>query len=231
MEHIIINNIPIEVEYKKIKNIHLSVYPPNGKVHISVPETMKPDSVRLYAISKLSWITRQKENVLKQERQTPREYVSGENHYFKGQRYRLKVIYHNDIPKVVLGGKKFINLYVRESATIAKRAEVLKEWHRKELRETLAPLVEKWSQILQVSPKHWEIKQMKTRWGSCNTRTKRLLFNLELAKKPTHCIEYIVVHELAHLIERQHNERYISILNTHLPQWEVYKDELNEFIV
>ncbi|OJV91799.1 MAG: metal-dependent hydrolase [Bacteroidia bacterium 44-10] len=231
MEHIVVNNISIEVEYKKIKNIHLSVYPPDGRVHISAPETMKPDSVRLYAISKISWINRQKENVLKQERQTPREYVSGENHYFKGQRYRLKVIYYNDIPKVRLEGKRFINLYVREGTTDNKRAEILKEWYRKELRETLSPLVEKWSQILQVIPKHWEIKQMKTRWGSCNTRTKRILFNLELAKKPTHCIEYIVVHELAHLIERQHNDRFMSILNIHMPQWEMYKDELNEFIV
>lgn len=231
MERIFVTKISIEVEYKKIKNIHLSVYPPDGRVHISAPETMKPDSVRLYAISKLSWINKQKEKVLQQARQTPREYVSGENHYFKGQRYRLKVIYHKDVPKVGLGGKKFINLYVREGSTVVKRAEVLKEWYRKELKETLSPLVEKWSQILQVSPKLWEIKQMKTRWGSCNTRTKRLLFNLELAKKPTHCIEYIVVHELAHLIERQHNELYISTLNTHLPQWEVYRNELNEFII
>lgn len=231
MEQIIVNNIPIEVEYKKIKNIHLAVYPPDGRVHISAPETMKVDSVRLYAISKLSWIRKQKEVVINQDRQTLREYVSGENHYFKGQRFRLKVIYHKDIPKVQIGGKSYIKLYVREGSTVIKRAEILKEWYRKELKDILLPLVEKWTHILQVAPKEWEIKQMKTRWGSCNTRTKRILFNLELVKKPPHCIEYIVVHELAHLIERQHNERYISILNTYFPQWEIYKNELNEFII
>ncbi|MDR2868061.1 MAG: M48 family metallopeptidase, partial [Bacteroidales bacterium] len=126
---------------------------------------------------------------------------------------------------------KFIKLFVREGTNVTKRAEILKEWYRKELKKILPPLVVKWEEILGVSVKEWEIKQMKTKWGSCNTKTKRIIFNLELAKKPLHCIEYIVVHELAHLIERNHNDRYKSVLETYFPQWETYKSELNGFIV
>jgi predicted metal-dependent hydrolase len=192
---------------------------------------MKEESVRLYAVSKLTWIKQQIENVQNQERQTLREYVSGENHYFKGQRYRLVISYYDGVPKVELSGTKYIKLFVRKDTTVPKRAELLKEWYRKELKELLPPLVMKWEEILGVSVKYWEIKQMKTKWGSCNTKTKRIIFNLELAKKPVHCIEYIVVHELAHLIERNHSIRYKSILDTYFPQWEIYKSELNEFIV
>jgi predicted metal-dependent hydrolase len=179
----------------------------------------------------LSWIEKNRERVKNQERQPAREYVSGENHYFKGQRYRLQVIYENIVPKVEIKGVKFINLYVRKGASASKRAEVLKEWYRNELKEFLPAYIEKWEKRLGVSCHGWEVKQMKTKWGSCNTRTQRLLFNLELMKKPTHCIEYIVVHELAHLLERIHNEKFQLILNTYFPQWERYKEELNEFIV
>jgi predicted metal-dependent hydrolase len=179
----------------------------------------------------LSWIEKNRERVKNQERQPAREYVSGENHYFKGQRYRLQVIYEDIVPKVEIKGVKFINLYVRKGASTSKRAEILKEWYRSELKEFLPAYIEKWEKRLGVSCHGWEFKQMKTKWGSCNTRTQKLLFNLELMKKPTHCIEYIVVHELAHLLERTHNEKFQLILNTYFPQWEIYKEELNEFIV
>ncbi|MDR0612556.1 MAG: M48 family metallopeptidase [Dysgonamonadaceae bacterium] len=231
MEYININNINIEVEYKPIKNIHLSVYPPNGRVHISAPETMKKESVRLYAIFKLSWVKRQIEKVQNQERQTPREYVSGENHYFKGLRYRLNVIERNASPKIELQGRRYIKMYVRPGSTIEKKEEVLREWYRDELKQILKPMVSKWENILQVKVSYWEVKQMKTLWGSCNTRTKRIIFNLELAKKPVYCIEYIVTHELAHLIERLHNATFTALLDVHLPDWQRLKDELNEFTV
>lgn len=228
---ITVNRIPVEVEWKNIKNIHLTVYPPDARVHISAPMAMTADSVRLYAITKLEWINKRIEMIRNQARQSDREYVSGENHYYKGLRYLLNVIYHNAPPLVELKGAKHINLYVREGSSVVKRREVLKEWYRAELKETLPPIIAKWEQILQAQPKQWEVKQMKTLWGSCNTRSKHLIFNLELIKKPTQCIEYIVAHEMTHLVERLHNSKFIAILDNHIPNWRQLKDELNEFIV
>lgn len=231
MEIITVNNIPVEVEWKQIKNIHLTVYPPDARVHISAPVNMQPDSIRLYIISKLEWIHKRMEMIRSQARQSEREYVSGENHYFKGIRYRLNVVYHQAPPFIKIAGTQFINLYVREGSSTEKRAEILREWYRAELKETLKPLIERWEEILQVKARHWEVKQMKTLWGSCNHKTQRLIFNLELIKKPSHCIEYIVAHEMTHLIERLHNTRFTAILDAHISNWRSIKDELNEFVV
>lgn len=231
MDHITIENIIIDVEWKKIKNIHLTVYPPDGRVHISAPMSMSIDAIRLFAIDKLDWIKKRIKLVQDSERQSEREYVSGENHYFKGIRYRLNVIYGNETPRVELKGTQFINLYVKDNASLRRREEVMKEWHRQELKDMLKPLVEKWEKILDVKADNWDVKQMKTMWGSCNNKTKRILFNLELIKKPTHCIDYIVLHELTHLIERLHNDRFKAILDKHMPSWRIIKDELNAFIV
>jgi len=231
MEIITVNKIPVEVEWKDIKNIHLTVYPPDARVHISAPMSMQLDSIRLYIITKLEWINKRIEMIRNQARQTDREYVSGENHYYKGIRYRLNVIYQQAPPAVVINGTQFIDLFVREGSTLEKRAEVMREWYRAELKETLKPLVEKWEEILQVNVKHWEVKQMKTLWGSCNHKTQRIIFNLELIKKPTHCIEYIVAHEMTHLVERLHNSKFTAILDAHIPTWRLLKDELNEFVI
>lgn len=231
MEIITVNKIPVEVEWKEIKNIHLTVYPPDARVHISAPMNMQKDSIRLYIITKLGWINKRIEMILNQARQTGREYVSGENHYYKGIRYRLNVVYQQAPPAVSLSGTQFINLYVREGSSIEKRAEVMREWYRAELKATLPSLIEKWEEILKTKASHWEVKQMKTLWGSCNHKTKRLIFNLELIKKPTHCIEYIVAHEMTHLVERLHNSRFTAILDANIPNWRLLKDELNEFII
>jgi len=231
MEHIKIGNSTIEVFRKPIKNIHLRVYPPDGRIQISAPEQMELDSVRLFAITKSAWIKKKKQELENFSRQSAREYVSGENHYFKGNRYRLKVIYQHTDPHIELQGNQFINLYVRKEATAERRAEILKDWYRDNLTEMLENLISKWEKILDVSVEHWEIKQMKTLWGSCNSKRKSILFNLELAKKPIHCVEYIVAHELAHLIERSHNERFTTLLDIHLPNWRLMKEQLNEFIV
>lgn len=231
MEIIVVNKISVEVEWKDIKNIHLTVYPPDARVHISAPLSMPKDSVRLYIITKMGWIKKRIEMIKKQARQSTREYVSGENHYYKGIRYRLKVITCQSSPHIELKGTLFLNLYVREGASLEKKAELIKEWYRAELKMTLKPLIEKWEEILQVQVKHWEVKQMKTLWGSCNHKTQRIIYNLELIKKPTPCIEYIVAHEMAHLIERLHNSRFTAILDTHIPNWRMLKDELNEFVV
>ncbi|MDD4822849.1 MAG: SprT family zinc-dependent metalloprotease [Bacteroidales bacterium] len=231
MQVITVNKIPVEVEWKEIKNIHLTVYPPDARVHISVPISMTADSVRLYIITKLGWISKRIEMIRNQSRQSSREYVSGENHYYKGVRYRLNVVTRDAPPAVEIKGTRHINLYVREGTSSEKRGEVIREWYRAELKETLPPLVVKWEEILQVHAGNWEVKQMKTLWGSCNTRTKHILFNLELIKKPTQCIEYIVAHEMTHLVERLHNSKFTALLDQHIPNWRQIKDELNEFVV
>jgi predicted metal-dependent hydrolase len=231
MEYIKVGNISIEVFRKPIKNIHLRVYPPDGSIQISAPERMELDSIRLFAITKLEWIKKKQQELKNFSRQSAREYVSGENHYFKGNRYRLKVIYQHTDPHVELQGNQFINLYVRREASIERRVEILKDWYRANLNEMLENLIPKWEKILDVTVEHWEIKQMKTLWGSCNSKRKSILFNLELAKKPLHCVEYIVAHELAHLIERNHNERFTTLLDINLPNWRIIKEQLNDFIV
>ncbi len=223
--------IVADVEWKKIKNIHLTLYPPNADVHISAPQEMTEEAVRLFLLTKLPWIRRHMPQMQQHERQSAREYVSGENHYYKGQRYLLKVIYHNAPPKVEIQGNEYILLYVRTGASVEKRAEVLREWYRAELKQLLTTLIAKWEQTIGVEVKAWEVKQMKTLWGSCNHRTRHILFNLELIKKPTHCIEYVVVHELLHIINRLHDERFTQLLNRYYPNWQYVKNELNEFVV
>lgn len=231
MKKIAVADILAEVEWKEIKNVHLTIYPPDARVHVSAPMNMTEESIRLFLITKLPWIKQRVSQVLEQNRQSPRTYVSGENHYFKGRRYRLKVVNHTAAAKVELQGNEFIVMYVREKATEARRAEVLKEWYRAEFKAILPSLVTKWEAILGVKSNKWDVKQMKTLWGSCNHRTRNIIFNLELIKKPLHCIEYIVVHELLHIKVRLHNEEYTALLNRHFPNWKQLKDELNEFIV
>lgn len=226
-----VSDISAEVEWKAIKNVHLTIYPPDARIHVSAPQSMTEDAVRLFLLSKLSWIRLRVSEVANQLRQTPREYVSGENHFYKGQRYRLKVIYSNEPARVELQGNEYIVLYARNGSTAERRAEILREWYRSELKNTLPMLISKWEEVIGVKANKWEVKQMKTLWGSCNHRTHNIIFNLELIKKPLHCIEYVVVHELLHIKVRLHNEEYTRLLSRYLPNWQQTKDELNEFIV
>ena len=226
-----VSDISAEVEWKRIKNVHLTIYPPDARIHVSAPMVMSEEAVRLFLVSKQAWIKQRVSQIIEQNRQTPREYVSGENHYFKGLRFRLKIIYHNAPAKVEVQANEYIKLFIREGATKERRAEVLKEWYRAEFKTLLPSLILKWEEILGVKANKWEIKQMKTLWGSCNHRTRNIIFNLELIKKPLHCIEYIVVHELLHIKVRLHNEEYTALLNRYFPNWKQLKDELNEFIV
>lgn len=231
MKIISVSDISAKVDWKDIKNIHLTIYPPNARIHISAPIAMSEDAVRLFLITKLPWIRQRVSQILDQNRQTPREYVSGENHYFKGHRYRLKVIQHNGPAKVELMGNEFIVLHIRVGATEERKAEALKKWYRSEFKAILPSLITKWEETLGVKANKWEVKHMKTLWGSCNHRTRNIIFNLELIKKPLRCIEYIVVHELLHIKVRLHNEEYTALLNKYFPNWRLLKDELNEFIV
>lgn len=222
-----INGLRVEIVRKDIKNLHLGVYPPNGRVRVATPHRVNDDAVRLAVIGKLGWIKQQRARFDGQPRQSEREMVSGESHYFLGQRYRLNVIEYNGAGKVVLRKKTTMDLYVRRKVGAAQRERVLQRWHREQLAALVPPLLDKWEPVLGVQVAKWAIKKMKTKWGSCNAAARRIWLNLELAKKPVQCLEYILVHELVHLLERYHNDKFIAMMNACLPQWRLRRSELN----
>jgi len=228
---ITIGQLMIDVVKKDIKHIHLGVYPPDGNIRIAAPLKVDDDRVRLFAISKLPWIKKQQAKFQAQNRQSPREFVSGESHYFQGRRYLLNVIYHRSPPKVIIKNNTNIDLFVRENSTLEQRKKVMTEWYRQQLKEQIPTLLNKWQSITGITINNWGIKQMKTKWGSCNITDKRIWLNLELAKKPQRCLEYVIVHELVHLLERNHNERFTAYMDKFMPQWPMYKEELNQFIL
>lgn len=230
MEQLKLGAIMVYVEMKDIKHIHLSVYPPHGKVRIAAPLHMDLDTIRIYAISKLSWIRKQQAKFRAQERQTPREFINRESHYFRGSRYLLKVIEADAPPQVVLKHKTMV-LQVRADSSLEKRRSVLDAWYRAQLKAVLPPLIEQWERRLNVEVSEFGIKKMKTKWGSCKREAKRIWFNLELAKKPPECLEYILVHEMMHLLERRHNAQFIALVDAWLPKWRFVKEELNRLPV
>lgn len=226
MEQLRLGSITVDVVQKNIKNIHLSVYPPTGRVRISAPFRINPDTIRVFAISKLAWIKRQQAKLKTQEREAPREFLNRESHYFNGKRYLLKVIEQDAVPRVELK-HSIIELYVRPQTGREKKKNLLDEWYRSQLKALLPRLIAEWEKKMNVKVNEFGIKKMKTKWGTCNRKAKRIWLNLELAKKPSECLEYIVVHEMTHLLERNHNDRFISLMNLSLPKWSFYKEELN----
>ena len=226
MHQLKLGNIDIEVEQKDIKNIHLSVYPPEGRVRIAAPSKMDMDSIRVFAISKLQWIKDQKATLLNQERELKREFLDNESHYFFGKRYLLKIHELNSGPKVEID-HKFIHLYIRPNSSMDKKRVIIDEWYRQELKKLTPKLIKKWEKKIGVKSNDFGIKKMRTKWGSCNTEAKRIWLNLELGKKPKECIEYIIVHELVHLLERSHNQRFIKFMDEFMPKWRFYREELN----
>lgn len=224
---IVFANIELDVVRKDIKNMHLAVYPPHGRIRLSAPNKTDDEVLRLFAISKLGWIKKHVKNFKEQARETKRDYVSGESHYFNGKRYLLDVKHHDGYNKVKLSGTNKIQLWVKPDASIRVKATIMKEWYRKELKQQLPQQIEKWEHIIGVKSNDWGIKQMKTKWGACNIKAKRIWLNLELAKKPTICLEYILVHELVHLLEKNHNQRFISLMDKFMPKWRMHRDELN----
>jgi predicted metal-dependent hydrolase len=227
MEQIVICDITIDVIRKDIRNIHLAVYPPAGRVRLAAPLNVNDETIRLFAISKLSWIKHQQRKFQGQERITPREYKNRESHYFQGKRYLLNITEKDAPPSVILKNKTTIDLYVRPGTPTEKRHELLTEWYRVQLKKQIPPILKKWEEVLKVKVNDWQVKLMKTKWGSCNIEEKRIWLNLELAKKPERCLEYIIVHEMIHLLERHHNEKFLSYLEHYLPNWEQLKKELN----
>lgn len=226
-----VGNIGALVVRKPIKNLHLSVLPPMGKVRVSAPLSMKDDAIRALLATRLGWIKRQQEKFRVQERQAPRDYVSGESHYYWGKRYRLDVLYEDKPSGVSVKGKERLVLSVRPNSDRNKREQTMMDWYRWQLRQVAAGLIEQWQKIVGVPLKEWGIKRMKTRWGTCNQKAGRIWLNLELAKKPEYCLEFIIVHELTHLLERSHNVRFKAHLDRLMPRWRQFKEELNGSIL
>jgi len=229
MDSIVINNFHIEVKKKDIKNIHLSVLPPNGKIKISAPLSVTDEALHAFASSRLSWIKEQLKKIDKQERESRREYVSGESFYLLGKRYLLNVIVGSQRDITIKSDR--IILQTIEGDSEKQKSSFVDKWYRKRLKEVLEELIEKWSEKLNLRPTTWQIRNMKTKWGSCNSEKSNLLFALQLVKKPIDCIEYVVLHEICHLRHKKHNTDFLKILDDNMPNWRGRKDMLNSFIL
>ena len=231
MGKLTVEDIEIQLIKKNIKNLHLSVLPPDGSVRISAPKALNDEVVRLFVVSKLSWIKKQRAKFKRQERQPEREFVSGESHQFLGQRYLLNVIYTNKRRQgVAVRDKAYLDLFARKNSDKDQRRKVMGEWYRSELKALIPHLIKKWEPIMGVKVESWGVKLMKTKWGSCNIAAKRIWLNLELAKKNPACLEYIVVHEMVHLLERLHNQNFVAHMDEFLPNWRSTKAELNGLV-
>lgn len=225
--HLVVAGVSIEVVRKDIKHLHLAVYPPEGRVRVAAPRRLGDDAVRLAVVARLAWIKRHQARFQAQDRLSPRELVTGESHQFAGRRYRLDVLEHDAPPAVRLLNNRTLELKVRPGADRAKREAVLHAWYRQQLRDQIPPLIAKWEPILGVAIADWRIKRMKTRWGTCNPAARRIWLNLDLAKHPPACLDYVVLHEMLHLLERHHNARFKAHLDRHLPHWRHLRAQLN----
>lgn len=222
-----VQNERVEVVRKSIKHLHLAVYPPKGRIRVSAPLRVDDDTVRLAVAARFGWIRRQRAGLTDQVRQSAREVVSGESHYVGGRRYRLQVIDSRGPAALALRSGRRLEMRTRTGTDERSRQQLLDRWYRTRLRMEAEALLAHWSAVLGVKPSAWGIRRMKTRWGTCNTDARSLWINLELAKKPSESLEYIVVHELAHLIERRHNARFSRLMDSFLPDWRIRRDVLN----
>ena len=225
-----LGDMAVDVVRKDIKNVHLSVHPPTGRVSIAAPTRMSLDTIRVFAISKLAWIRQQQQKLLEQQRETPREYLNRESHYVWGRRYLLKVIEANQPPSVELSHTRMI-LRVRPAWNQEKMQELLAAWYREQLRTAMPPLIAKWEPLLGVKVDRIFVQRMKTKWGGCNPRDRNIRLNTDLAKKPPECLEYIVVHEMAHILEPTHNTRFIALMDHFMPKWQSCRQNLNRLPV
>ena len=229
MKHeLVIGDLGVEIVRKSIRNVHLAVLPPDGRVRVATPLAVDDDAVRRLVIGRLTWIRAQQSKFTEQERQTRREYVAGETHYFQGRGYRLEVQeITTGANRIALRGNAFMTLYVRPGSDVAARARVVQGWYREQLKEQVPALAAKWQARIGVQAREWQVKLMKTKWGTCNAAAGRIWLNLELAKVAPALLEYVAVHELIHLLERAHNERFRELLDQYLPAWRRRRDELN----
>lgn len=222
-----VGEIPITVTLKDVRNVHLSVHPPDGHVTLVAPNSTRLDVARAYAISKLGWIREQQHNLKNQARETVRQFIERESHYLWGRRYLLTVVYRDAKPSVTLDHKR-ITLTVRPGSDVEERAKVFHDWHKSLLHEVVPSLIQKWEAKLGVEVTNYYLQRMKTRWGSCNHQANHIRINTEIVKKPKDLLEYVIVHEMAHLLESTHSDRFVAILSEHYPTWREARAELNE---
>lgn len=222
-----VGGLRVAVVRKAIKNLHLGVYPPDGRVRVAAPLAVSDDAVRAAVAGKLPWIRRQKAAFDEQARESEREMISGESHYYLGRRYRLELVDTHGRTGIEISRQGIMRLRARPGATAPHRERVLQRWHRARLQELIPPLLDKWQAALGVTVDAWGIKKMKTKWGSCNADARRIWLNLELAKKPPECLEYLVVHELVHLLIRTHGDEFHALMDRHFPKWRSIRKLLN----
>jgi predicted metal-dependent hydrolase len=222
-----IGDISVRVTRKAIKNVHLSVHPPNGRVTLAAPTATRLDVARAYAISKLGWIRQQQSKLRQQARETPRKFIERESHYLWGRRHLLTIAYRNAKPTVSIDHKR-ITLTVRPRGSAAKRPQIIHEWHKSLLHKTIPALIAKWEPKIGVKVRAYFLQRMKTKWGSCNHRAGHIRLNTELVKKPKDLLEYVVVHEMIHLLAPTHSEKFVALLSHHYPTWRDARAELNQ---
>jgi predicted metal-dependent hydrolase len=225
--YLTVSGINVDVVYKDIKNLHIGVYPPVGRVRVAAPQRLDDDQVRLALVQRLPWIKHHRARLQDAERQSQREMVTGESHYVWGARYRLKIAGPAGRSRVELDGRRLM-LYVTESSSAEQRRRLLDRWHRQLLREAIPNVIAKWELPMGVQVPRWTIRRMKTKWGTCNRQTGHIWFNVELAKKHPDSLEYIAVHEMTHLLEHGHGERFTTLMDRFLPDWRARRDQLND---
>ena len=230
MSRIQLGDIAVDVLLKDIKNVHLTVHPPNGRVRISAPRRMRIDTIRVFAISKLAWIRQQQRKLREQERETPREYVERESHYVWGKRHLLTVTESEGPPSIEVQHSRLL-LRVPPAIGEEKRQALVEAWYRDQMKEAVPPLLARWQQLLGVHVQRFFVQRMKTRWGSCNPKSGTIRLNTDLAKKPRPCLEYLVVHEMIHLIEPTHNAQFVALMDGAMPQWRIVREQLNRLPV
>ncbi len=223
---ITVSNIPINITQKTVKHMQLAVYPPQGDVRVTAPCHYTKSNIRLAVVSRLEWIKQQRALFITQARQTQREMVSGETHYLWGQAYELKVTYQQGKHSIQRNGR-YLALSIRPNTSVENRERVLSRYYRQQLKARLPALLDTWQTKLGVQAHDWGIKRMKTKWGSCNVTDQRIWLNLELAKKPLSCLEYVLVHELVHLLEASHNHGFTALMDEFLPAWRRLRKTLN----
>ena len=224
-----LGDLSLDVNFKDIKNVHLSVHPPAGRVTVSAPSRMKLETIRVYAITKLGWIRRQQRKLQKQEREAPREFLNNESHFFWGKRYLLRLLESNRVS--VTAGHNTLVLHVPAGYTRDQKQSVLARWYRQQIRSLVPAVIAHWSPAVGVEVKNVNVRRMKTKWGSCNHRSRSILLNTDLAKKPKECLEYVLVHEMVHLLEPTHNARFRAAMDHLMPNWRLRRDLMNELQV
>lgn len=225
-EVITLSDVAIAIERKKIKNMYLKVHPPAGDVCISAPIPMNLETIRMFAITKLPWIRKQRQKIQSQERESPRDYINRESHYLWGDRYLLQIVEANKPPKISRSHQTLL-LQVRPDTNPAKKEAIIAQWYRDQLKQVIPALIAKWEPIMEVKVNQFFVQKMKTKWGSCNVPKRNIRLNTELAKKPKQCLEYVVVHEMTHLLEPTHNKNFVALMDSCLPNWKHHQAILN----